>query len=386
MRSLQTIVEGNTKLVVPADSLTSKVPPRNPAFFNPNARLSRDFSIIAYKSYVKKLNEKSMADALAGVCARGVRTAVEVRELDEIYVNDANPIALGMGRESCRLNNVEKQCKFSMNEACRFLIRHSSKGSRFGIIDLDPFGTPAPYIDCALRALDNEGLLSVTATDTAVLCGIYPNVCKRRYYGRSLNVEYGNEISLRLIVGLISMIASRLELGIKPLFVHSNRNYLRVYARVNIGSRYAEAMPSKLGYIYHCFSCSHRAYSYNTDNSKICESCEKEMRHAGQLWIEDMFDKDFIEQMLQYVDSCNIDKKCRKLLSVAKEEISMPPAYFSVDKVSERARLTPPSISEIIDRLKTSGFSAARTSLCYTGFRTDAKHNEILDLFRQIVT
>ncbi|MBI5133234.1 MAG: tRNA (guanine-N1)-methyltransferase, partial [Thaumarchaeota archaeon] len=69
MRSLQTIIEGNTKLVVPADSLTSAVPPRRPAFFNPNARISRDFSIIAYHAYVKNLNEKSMADALAGVGA-----------------------------------------------------------------------------------------------------------------------------------------------------------------------------------------------------------------------------------------------------------------------------------------------------------------------------
>ncbi len=120
-------MEGNTKLVVPADSLTSTVPPRNPAFFNPNARLSRDFSIIAYKSFVKDLHEKSMADALAGVGARAVRTAVEVEGIDDVYVNDANPIALDMARESSKLNDVEKKCEFSVNEACKFLIEHSSK-------------------------------------------------------------------------------------------------------------------------------------------------------------------------------------------------------------------------------------------------------------------
>jgi len=385
MQSLQTIEEGSTKLVVPVDSLINTVPPRTPAFFNPNARLSRDFSIIAYKSYAKNLNEKSMADALAGVGSRAIRTAVEVKELDEVYINDANPIAIDMAKESSKLNGVEKQCKFSVNEACKFLIEHSSTGSRLGIVDLDPFGTPAPYIDCALRAVNDKGLLSITATDTPVLCGIYPDVCTRRYYGRSMNVEYGNEIGLRLVVGLVSMIASRLEAGIKPLFVHSIRNYLRVYARLDVGSRYAEAMPSKLGYIHHCFSCNNRTYANRTVPHKICDSCNQSVRFAGPLWIGDIFDADFVDEMLYLVDDCNVDKKCGKSLLMAKKEIKMPPTYFSVDKISERVKATPPTISAIIDRLQSSGFSAARTSLRLTGFKTDAKYNEVLDLFRTLV-
>jgi len=385
MRSLQTIVEGRTKLVVPADSLVNAVPPRYPAFFNPNAKLSRDFSIIAYKSYVRNLDEKSMADALAGVGARAIRAAVEVSDLDTIYINDANPIAIDMARESSKLNDVEKKCKFSLNEGCKFLIEHSSKGSRLGIVDLDPFGTPAPYIDCALRAANDEGLLSVTATDTPVLCGIYPDVCTRRYYGRSMNVEYGNEIGLRLLLGLISMIASRLELGIKPLFVHSIRNYLRVYVKVNVGSRYAETMPSKLGYVYHCFSCGNRTYANQTDDRKICDMCKKPMKFAGPLWVESMFDDVFVDEMLLSVNDCSVDKKCGRLLSLAREEIGMPPTYFSVDKISERAKATPPTISAIIDKLRSSGYSATRTSLRLTGFKTDAKYNEVLDLFRALV-
>ncbi|MBE43623.1 MAG: tRNA (guanine(10)-N(2))-dimethyltransferase [Thaumarchaeota archaeon] len=385
MPSLQTTVEGNTKLVVPIDSLTSEIPPRNPAFFNPNARVSRDFSIIAYKSYVKNLNEKSMADAFAGVGARAIRTAVEIKELDQVYINDANPIAIDMARESSKLNNIEKKCTFSVNDVCKFLIEHSSKGSRLGMIDLDPFGTPAPYIDCVLRAIKDEGLLSITATDTPVLCGIYPDVCTRRYYGRSMNVEYGNEIGLRLLLGLISMVASRLELGIKPLFVHSIRNYLRVYVRVNVGSRYAESMPSKLGYIHHCFSCSSRTYTNQTDHHKICDICNKPMRFAGPLWIEKIFDPDFIDEMLYSINDCNVDKKCYKILSLAREETNMPPTYFSIDKISERMKATPPTMSTMIDRLQSSGFSATRTSLRFTGFKTNAKYNEILDLFRTLV-
>ncbi|MEM2759991.1 MAG: tRNA (guanine(10)-N(2))-dimethyltransferase [Nitrososphaerales archaeon] len=384
MKSLQTIIEGNTKLVVPADSLTGTVPPRSPAFFNPNARLSRDLSIIAYSAYARNLSERNMADALAGVGARAIRAAVEVKELDEVYINDANPIAIDMAMESSRNNGVEKKCKFSVNEVCKFLIDHSSKGSRFGILDLDPFGTPAPYIDCALRAVVDEGLLSVTATDTPVLCGIYPNVCVRRYYGRSINVEYGNEIGLRLLLGLISMIASRLECGIKPLFVHSTRNYLRVYVRVNVGSQYAEKMPSMTGLIYHCIYCGNRTYAdYNRD--KICSNCKKPMKHAGPLWIKDIFDADFIIGAQLSVHACNVDKKCNKLFSLAREEIGMPPTYFTVDKISEGMKATPPSMSAIIEKLRSSGFSGARTSLNPMGFKTDAEYIEVLDIFRTLI-
>lgn len=382
---LQEITEGNTRLLVPSGSLTKAVPPKSPAFFNPNAKLNRDFSIVAYKAFSRNLSNRSMADALAGVGARAVRVAVEVKEFDEVYINDANPIALDIAQQSSRLNGVESRCKFSINEVCKFLLEHSSRGSRFGIADLDPFGTPAPYIDCALRAVYDEGLLSVTATDTPVLCGIYPDVCIRRYYGRSINTEYGNEVGIRLLLGLISMVASRLELGVKPLFVHSTRNYLRIYVTVNVGSQYADAMPNKMGYIYHCFSCSNRVHAGKDDDHKICDTCKKTMKVAGPLWIENIFDAEFVSNMLESVEDCHVDKRCGRLLSIVKEEVNMPPTYFLVDRIAERLKVTPPSISDIISRFKDSGFVAARTSLKPTGFKTNARHDEVLGVLRGII-
>ncbi len=383
--SLQGISEGITRLLVPSGSLTEKVPPRSPAFFNPNARLNRDLSMVAYKAYARESNNKTMADGLAGVGARSVRAAVEVGELEETYINDTNPIAIDIARQSSALNGVENRCKFSINEVCKFLIEHSSKGSRFGIVDLDPFGTPAPYIDCALRAVCDGGLLSITATDTPVLCGIYPNVCLRRYHGRPLNAEYGNEVGLRLILGLISMIASRLEFGIKPLFVHSTRNYLRVYVLVKVGSQHADDMPDKLGYIYHCFSCNGRSYGGRNDVRQICNKCNKSMIAAGQLWIDSIFDSAFVDNMLRALDDCTVDKKCGKLLSMARDEANLPPSYCSVDEIAEALKVTPPAISAVIDKLKDSGFVASRTSLKMTGFKTNAKYDEVLEALRAIV-
>ena len=51
--NFQEIVEGRTKIIVPRKSLTEKVPPKKPAFFNPKAKRNRDFSIIAYAGFLR---------------------------------------------------------------------------------------------------------------------------------------------------------------------------------------------------------------------------------------------------------------------------------------------------------------------------------------------
>ncbi len=39
------------------------------------------------------------------------------------------------------------------------------------MVDLDPYGTPSTLLDSAVQSVADGGLLMVTATDMAVLCG-----------------------------------------------------------------------------------------------------------------------------------------------------------------------------------------------------------------------
>ena len=89
------IVEGVTKIRVPNGSISEKVPPKEPAFFNPKASLSRDFSIIAYSSFWKNFQyPKIFLDGLSGIGARSLRVANEIDGVDEVIANDVNPKAL----------------------------------------------------------------------------------------------------------------------------------------------------------------------------------------------------------------------------------------------------------------------------------------------------
>ncbi len=46
---------------------------------------------------------------------------------------------------------------------------------RFDVVDLDPYGAPVTFLDGAVQSVADGGLLLVTCTDMAVLCGEIEN-------------------------------------------------------------------------------------------------------------------------------------------------------------------------------------------------------------------
>jgi tRNA (guanine26-N2/guanine27-N2)-dimethyltransferase len=384
-------IEGKTRLLVPATSLI-KVPAKAPAFFNPSARLNRDISVLAYRTFVsdiKRNDEKTFADSLSGIGARALRIAVEVPEIEEIYMNDINIIGINIAKKAARLNLVVEKCNFSAKEVCKFLTEHATKnGKRFTVVDLDPFGSPSPYVDCVLRAVLNGGLLSLTATDTAVLSGVYPEVCFCRYYGRPLKNYYANEIAIRLIISLTALTASRLRLAVRPLFVHANLHYFRVYVRILVSSNQANRVYDNIGYLRHCFRCGNRNVIREYDKSEACELCGGHFNVGGQLWIAQLFDKGFIKKMASCeLNSSDISNNknndhIRKMLSTCIDEIDDIPHYFRLDEIASKLKTNPCSLQKVIEKLHRIGYKVSKTSLNPRAFKTNARVDQILEALR----
>jgi tRNA (guanine26-N2/guanine27-N2)-dimethyltransferase len=409
-------IEGKTRLLVPAVSLIGKVPPKVPAFFNPAAKLNRDISIVAYRAFMQDLkkSKKTLADSFSGIGARALRVAVEDPEIEEIHMNDINPIAIDLSKKAAELNSVTEKCNFSINEVCKFLTARPTKengAERFGIVDLDPFGSPSQYIDCVLRAVLDRGLISITATDTAVLCGVYRDVCFRKYYGRPINNHYANETALRLMTSLIALTASRLDLAIHPLFAHANLHYLRVYIEVSLSSSQANKVYDNIGYLRHCFKCGNRNVIMEYDKSEVCKLCRNGFSLGGKLWISRLFDKNFIKKMSSYyhhhhddelkttssnssntnndtkenIDYYNNNNKndiIKKILAICLNEIDDIPHYFRADEISSKLKKSPLPLQNIIEKLSTAGYRASKTSLNTSAFKTDARIDQILSLLR----
>jgi tRNA (guanine26-N2/guanine27-N2)-dimethyltransferase len=328
-------------------------------------------------------------------------------------MNDINPIAMDLSKKAAELNFVTEKCNFSVNDVCKFLTTRSTRdgGGRFGIVDLDPFGSPSQYIDCVLRAVLDRGLISITATDTAVLCGVYRDVCFRRYYGRPINNHYANETAIRLLTSLIALTASRLELAIHPLFAHANLHYLRVYIEVSLSSSQANKVYDDIGYLRHCFGCGNRNVIMEYDKSEVCELCGNSFSVGGKLWISRLLDKNFIKKMSRYyydnddlkstssnssntntnnnkenIDYNNKNNKkddiIKKILAICLNEIDDIPHYFRADEISSKLKKSPLPLQNIIEMLSTAGYRASKTSLNTSAFKTDARIDQILSLLR----
>ena len=372
---LQEIIEGSTRLVVPKKSLTEKVPPMEPAFFNPKAKLNRDFSILAYAALLKDFEgPKNFLEGLSGVGARGLRVANET-EIDKVIINDLNPSSLELAKESANLNNLEN-IEFHEKEACRFFSHYSKKGRRGTIVDIDPFGSPAPFFDCGIRATMHGGILSVAATDLQVLNGLFQNACKRKYGGIPIRAEYGNEIAIRLIMGCLRMVAARLGVTVNPLFVESDMHYYRVFVEVQNKPDQNE----NIGFAIHCKNCGHREYS--VEHKQNCVVCKSEVSIGGPLWIGKMFEKKFIKKMLDQISGRDLHKSCQKTLEKCLLESEMSGSYFTLDEIGKKMKMSPPKLENIIANLQENKYTASVTSLNSTGFRTNARIDEIIKIFQ----
>ncbi len=374
---LQEITEGKTKLLVPKNSLTDKVPPMEPAFFNPRAKITRDFSLIVYSVFLQEFpGPKIFLEGLAGIGARGLRVANEL-SIDNLVINDLNPTALDIARYCAKLNEITN-VEFSEKEVCRFLSHYSKRDMRGSIVDIDPFGSPAAFFDCGIRATMHGGILSSAATDLQVLNGIYDDACKRKYGGVPVRCEYGNEIAIRLILGCLRAVSARLGVQIVPIFAESDMHYYRTFVRVLIKTDQEE----NLGYILHCKSCGHRKSSIEKETQ--CDLCGQKFSAAGPLWIGEIFEKSFVEKMIKNSESLTVDASCQKTLQKCATESQMPPYYFTVDEIAKRMKVSPPKLEKLIESLKQNDFQATVTSFAPTGFRTNANIKQIISVMESI--
>ena len=370
------ITEGSTKLFVPKGSMTEKVPPKKPAFFNPRASLSRDLSIIVCSAFWKDYKfPKIFFDGLSGLGARGLRIANEISEVEKVIVNDVNPNALEIALRSAKINNLEN-FEISENETCRFLSSHSRMNERASIVDIDPFGSPSKYIDCAIRATMHSGMLSLTATDLQVLHGLFNKAAKRRYYGTPVKTEFSNEIAIRLILGCVSFVAGRLDISFQPLFVDHDMHYYRTYMKILNTPEKEE----KIGYIIFCRSCKDR-YTEITRQNK-CRKCGHETEIAGPLWIGKLFEKEFIQKMKNVKNDLIVNKKCDRIIERAEEEAELPATYYTLDEIASMIKSAPLKLNEAIERLRAQGYKASMTSLNPGGFRTDCEIDKITQIFQ----
>ena len=338
-------------------------------FYNPHMSLNRDFTV----ALARCVGHGIMADAMAATGARGIRVANEAGW--EADLNDFNPYAREIIRKNIGLNNV------AANLHC-LKVREFLSSSKWDFVDLDPFGTPAPYIEACIAATRHRGMLGICATDTSALCGTHPGAARRKYQAQPLRSDFYNEAGLRILMGFIASYAVRQGRGIEFVLCHCTRHYMRCQARLSNGPKKSV---ENIKFLIYCFDCMFRDYSSLSGISKKC-SCGAPLSIAGPMWSGSFCDTDIISAISKGADAALYSQpgKMIGLLRILdkEQEISLP--YYDLHKLCKKAKVSAPKSSYFAQMLDDAGAKYIPTHFCDTGFRTDFPSSEILALLKGI--
>lgn len=420
---IKIIKEGKAQLTVPKS-----------VFYNPVQEFNRDLSVLVVKTYLKhnvwhhRSEEKhvtnrggmKMLDALSATGLRSIRYAKELgadgAKIRNIVANDISEPAVRIIDENIKLNEVEDKVTSSLNDAITILNASSrSFDDRFHIIDLDPFGTGAQFFDSAVRSIGEAGLLMVTCTDTAVLCGNASESSFARYGSMSMRGEFCHDAALRIILKSLESHATVYGRYIKPLLSVSVDFYVRLFIQVFTQPAETKMSATKLGQVYICKDCetfeiqrlgNHKLkdckkqaesknlavkYKFKPADvilSNVCSICGGSYSLGGPIWCEAIHDEDFLNLLKRELSLDETEnnlatfKRIQGLIYVCSEELNNPLLY-TFDKIASKLGIQVPQSKYIYSALLNAGYKVSDSHTNKRGFKTDAPSSVLWDIVCQ---
>lgn len=387
---VDTIVEGKASLMVPrlepdSNAHIQRQISQAPVFYNPVQKTNRDTAVVALRVHQKERGRPlDVCEPMTGSGVRGVRFLLEVPEVRNLVLGDLSPSALDLARGNAKLNGVEDRVKLRELDANLLMSLHSFPKGRFDYIDVDPYGSPVFFIDTAIRATKNHGVIALTATDMAPLCGVNARACIRKYGGRPLQGEFCHETALRLMTLSLVRHSAIYEYAATPLFTYYSDHYIRGYYRVTKGARRVEQQLNQIGFLKYCRSCLNRFPSME-NAPEVCE-CGAEMNIGGPLWLGELSDQEYVDDMLAEFEELDYlqDSKAEKIMRLVRGEHGFPVSFYDIDKVCKQVKVKSTSTEEVFDAVKGYGFRITHTHYGPRTIKTDASITDLTRIFKEI--
>ncbi|ORY41694.1 TRM-domain-containing protein [Rhizoclosmatium globosum] len=420
----QTIIqEGKARIPVPATTTQD-------VFYNPIQEFNRDMSIAAINVWSKmyldevaakkaeKPNKKpkddapanpteiNVLEALSATGLRAIRYAKECDHVKHILANDFDASAAAAIKRNAEFNDVlGNMVMYQSLQAGGFPVADGQK-MKFMVVDLDPYGTAAPFLDAAVRSVGSGGLLCVTCTDMAVLAGSQWEACWAKYGSMPIpNASFCHEMGLRMLLQSIQNSAARYGRAIEPLMSCSIDFYVRVFVRVTTNAALCKQMVSKASMIYSCVSC--RAHhtspmgSYSVDGpstkfknpslpkiGSVCEQCGSKFHIGGPFFSGPIHNTEFVSKMIEYVkagvevEKFKTHQRMIGMLTVISEELPDVPLFYSLDSICQAIHCSVPPLRSFFSALVNAGYKVSSSHCMPTSFKTDAPNSVIWDILR----
>ncbi|VUC24833.1 unnamed protein product [Clonostachys rosea] len=276
-------------------------------------------------------------DALSASGLRALRYAHELPFVTSITANDLSASAAESIKANVTHNGLEDKITVTNDNALSVMYRaiaddlskldrlgNPGKAHKFDVIDLDPYGTGAPFFDAAVQCVrDDGGLLCITCTDSAVWAG--HSYCEKTYSlygGVPVKGAHSHEVGLRLILNAIATSAARYGLHIEPQLSLSIDFYTKVFVKVTKSAQAVKFLGSKTMLVY---SCSQGCGAWTTQylmkskpspnkkgdglfykhgmtqaptSDRLCQHCGLKMHLNGPMYGGRIHSQEFIQRLL----------------------------------------------------------------------------------------
>lgn len=290
-------------------------------------------------------------------------------------------------------------------------------------IDIDPFGSPVPFLDTAVQALARRGVLEVSATDTAALSGSSRNPLMRRYGARVRLDKLKHDSGLRVLMATVARAAARHDRSITPLVSIWDSHHLRVSVQVRRVMGGANDVEASLGWRVFTptqaeVDASVTAGLLPADHgSDLPIRCFLPLSHpvargdsrvSGPMWIGPLGDSDTMASMTteRALELCGPTAEdaedpagwsekefeaerrrvARAVRNIAEESQAIHATHLiAVDELASwLEKGSPPSPARMVAHLQEQGHCAAVSHYSEPSFRTDAPWSAVLEAFEAI--
>ncbi|TAQ85347.1 hypothetical protein B7494_g6318 [Chlorociboria aeruginascens] len=391
----------------------------------------------------------TILDALSATGLRALRYAQEIPFTTSITANDLLPAATNTIRMNVQHNNLEDKIRavtgnalahmYSLiGEDCKDAKGRPSPSKKYDVIDLDPYGTAAPFLDAAVQSVrDDGGLLCVTCTDAGVWASNgYPEKAYSLYGGIPIKGMHSHEGGLRLILHAIATSAARYGLAIEPLLSLSIDFYARVFVRIYKSAADVKFLAGKTMIVYNCdVGCGawttqmigknklapdksgkghfwKHVFSMAPTTGENCVHCGAKTHMAGPMYAGPIHSTSFIQRILTSLPSASkqtyqTSSRIEGMLTGALEEIFSPPAnsdsptcptktnkydpaaldefpfFFMPSAVAKVIHCITPHENALRGALRHSGYRVTRSHTKPGSFKTDAPWDVIWEIMRE---
>ena len=418
--------EGRTMMLLPDLPEESQGPgAKSPGkvFYNPAMAGSRTRSVLLFRH---AMDEGMLGDgtvyALDGLTASGLRARRWLNELSSEKSSRICATIVDLGEEALKWAD-DSHSEFPPSHGGGSL--KSTKGDlRVEVlssgrhwVDIDPYGSPIPFIDSAMQSMARSGVMEVSATDTAALTGSSRTALMRRYGARVRTDSLSHDSGMRVMLATFSRVAARHDRSVVPLVSVWDSHHLRVSFRVLKGVSAANELEENIGWrVYsptreEVLASIRSGLHHGSDVELLPMHCmlplefpldRSDPRVSGPLWVGSMGDQGAMSSMTEEraLESCGpeftIDdplgwderrfeaerrKVVRSVRHISEESEVIATSHLIVvdDLAAWLGTGAPPSPRRIVDTLREAGHSAGVSSYGRPSFRTGAPWEDIVE-------